>query len=171
MLKTKICIYWKNGNCKNNEKCNFAHSNNELVKVINTKCLNGGLCYDQDCIFDHPYDWNAFENKIQCIFCSNNSDNCNKKNKKYNHIEIGKVNEINTSKRDYENENDFPKLLDDIKETIDKDGNEDIEKINIPEIIFTINGKQINDLESESTIFDNINRKINEKEVYDKISK
>src|SRR5882672_1859488 len=115
--------------------------------IINTKCLNGNLCYNEDCLYIHPYGWNAFENKVQCIFCLKNDNSCNKRNKKYNHINKIKdvtnlnIEKINTLKKDYEIE--FPKLLN--INDIEKSINEDLEEGNIPKVNITINGKQISD--------------------------
>jgi hypothetical protein len=197
MLKTKTCTYWKSGYCRNDKKCNFAHGNDELI-VKNQKCLNGSLCYNENCIFIHPYDWNPFMNKTECIFCLKDKNSCNKNNKKYKHIDetinidnpiIGKSHdEIDMLKKDYEN--DFPELLNIKKDYYQNINNEkSINEDNIPKITLTINGKQINNFDEHINLeekfeiykkeekvkhlkylnFKDTERKINESEIYNKV--
>lgn len=47
--KTRMCIYLDR--CRNGKNCNFAHSEQELVKI---KCRFGDRCrYKDTCQFDH----------------------------------------------------------------------------------------------------------------------
>jgi hypothetical protein len=53
MEKTKICLYWKNKNCKymeSPEKCCFAHGVEDLFKK---ECKYGANCYNANCKFNH----------------------------------------------------------------------------------------------------------------------
>lgn len=53
MSKSKICTYWENKNCKfmdESFKCQFAHGDNELNKII---CKYGSNCYNSVCTFNH----------------------------------------------------------------------------------------------------------------------
>lgn len=89
--KKDICNNWKEGKCKYDKRdCLFAHGNEDIIK---TKCINGNDCYNENCLYEHPNEWNPYNNKKECLFCSKGF--CNKKDMKYNHII---------------NNNDFPKL-------------------------------------------------------------
>lgn len=89
--KKDICNNWKEGKCKYDKRdCLFAHGNEDIIK---TKCRNGNDCYNENCLYEHPNEWNPYNNKKECLFCSKGF--CNKKDMKYNHII---------------NNNDFPKL-------------------------------------------------------------
>lgn len=116
--KVELCKNWEKGNCKYNDKCNFAHGEKDLIKLM---CFNGIECYNEKCNYNHPDGWNAYDNKKECIFCSKGF--CDKSNLKYKHIinedyskndksqnfEINKNKE--TEKVNIYDEKDFPQLL------------------------------------------------------------
>lgn len=110
-IKTKICINWREGKCKYNNKCNFAHGENDMKKQ---ECLNGIKCYNENCIYNHPKQWNAFDNKRECIFCLDGF--CDKSNLKYKHLfdkENKKINNdenVKIPKINNFDEKDFPLL-------------------------------------------------------------
>lgn len=101
--KVELCKNWEKGNCKYNDKCNFAHGEKYLIKPM---CFNGIECYNEKCNYNHPIGWNAYDNKKECIFCPKGF--CDKSNLKYKHI-INKNKE--TEKINIYDEKDFPQLL------------------------------------------------------------
>lgn len=128
--KKEICLYWKNGKCRKESKdCSFAHGKND---IMNEDCLNGIRCYNENCKFNHPEEWDPLNNKKECNFCIKGF--CNKENKKFKHINVKCDNEIieinkNKNKEFIFNENDFPELD---KNSVNKkclDINEDIFEI------------------------------------------
>lgn len=81
--KTQLCRFYKNGVCDKKDKCFYAHGIEELKK-IKKDCIGQLKCYDESCSFNHPNDWNPYDNKIECLYCK--KGNCNKINKRYIHI-------------------------------------------------------------------------------------
>lgn len=84
--KSIICKHYENNTCKfmnTRELCSYAHGENDIIK---NKCFNGINCFDEKCNYEHPEDWNPFNNKLYCIFCDKGF--CNKENTKYKHINI-----------------------------------------------------------------------------------
>lgn len=175
MFKTKLCKFYIKGNCKNNNKCTFAHSNKELDTK---KCMNGKNCYNEKCIYIHPNNWNPYENKVECNNCLNKF-NCSKKSKKYIHKIIDDENnkvyenkeKINMILKNYNKE--FPDLLnnnenevnnkekgkEDLKEIENNEGF-DLDKLNIENIPITINFVEYNQK--------NVIEELNLNEIYDK---
>lgn len=130
--KKVLCLYWKKGICrKEKEYCSFAHGESDIIKE---ECLNSINCYDEDCKFNHPKEWNAFENKKDCDFCI--KDFCNKENKKFKHKNIKDTikNKKDENKEIVFNENDFPELNKKIKNDDNKNMlyiNEDINELDL----------------------------------------
>lgn len=75
--KTRLCNnYQKYGECKNGEKCSYAHGEEEL-KIKKQKCVNDLKCFKKDCRFLHSEGWNYKNNMKPCIYfqkgnCFNN---------------------------------------------------------------------------------------------------
>lgn len=66
--KTRLCNnYQKYGECKNGEKCSYAHGESEL-RIKKTKCVNDLKCFKKDCRFLHSEGWNYKENMKSCIY-------------------------------------------------------------------------------------------------------
>lgn len=100
--KTVLCRKWNKGKCNyDKNKCLFAHGDNDINKNnIKTKCVNGDKCYNENCLYEHPNEWNPEDNKKDCLFCKKGF--CNKKDVKYYHIKEDKY--------DIYNDNNFPEL-------------------------------------------------------------
>lgn len=83
-IKKIICRNWINGNCIFSKKdCRFAHGENDIIR---SNCLNGIYCYNENCVFVHPKEWDPYDNKKECLFCCEGF--CDKKNKKFKHVNI-----------------------------------------------------------------------------------
>lgn len=111
--KKDICNNWNEGKCKYDKKdCLFAHGKEDIIK---SKCRNGNDCYNEDCLYEHPNEWNPYNNKKECMFCSKGF--CNKKDIKYNHIidnnYIKKdiIKEVDKNIELKLNNEDFPELI------------------------------------------------------------
>lgn len=107
---------WEQDECEySKDKCIFAHGKEDLIKK---ECLNGINCYNENCNYNHPEEWNAYNNKKECRFCGKGF--CNKKNIRYKHINNdieelkngnhNKNSDINI-KENILNDNDFPNLI------------------------------------------------------------
>lgn len=80
-----ICKYWEKKKCKfmeNSKLCTYAHGKDDLNR---SRCYNYEKCYNENCLFKHTKGWNAFDNKLECLYYKN-GDYCNKNNYKYKHI-------------------------------------------------------------------------------------
>lgn len=125
-IKSVICNNWLNNNCKFiKEKCSFAHGKDDIIKY---KCLNGIKCWNENCRFNHPEQWNPYDNKEECLICK--MGYCNKKNNKYNHSKNDKNDDdINNIKKEMFNfEKEFSEI---IKNNHDKEIKEEIKDSNI----------------------------------------
>lgn len=175
-IKKVICRNWLNENCRfSKEKCNFAHGKDDIIKK---KCFNDGYCWNEDCIYKHPEEWNPYNNKKECSICIKGY--CNKENKKYKHINENNENEKEYEKsekknrnKDYTNSNNyesnFPKLLTNNVESISEKGEQNINIQDIP-INITFNIK--NDDNENNGIEENIEpkiKKINEEKILNEI--
>lgn len=81
-IKKVICKNWLNNRCRFTQKeCIFAHGENDIIK---NNCFNGIKCWNENCNYQHPKNWNPYDNKEECILCLKGF--CNKNNKKYKHI-------------------------------------------------------------------------------------
>lgn len=95
----------------NNPKlCSFSHGEDDIIK---NECFNGIYCWNEECNYYHPKDWNPYINKKECLICK--KEYCNKENKKYNHIKDTNINDIKQDNRNiisYVSENeDFPEII------------------------------------------------------------
>lgn len=173
--KKVLCLYWKEGKCrKEKEYCSFAHGEDDIKKE---ECLNIINCYDEDCKFNHPKEWNAFENKKDCDFCIKGF--CNKENKKFKHKNIKDTDE-NKDKEIVLNENDFPELNKKIKNNDDKDINENINDLDLLKKELYRNYKLLSsttdwsdDLEIDNNIkklndkYNDLKQKINKEDIFE----
>lgn len=168
MIKTKICNNWineKNNYCPYGKSCRFAHGIDELKKVT-INCKNGIHCYNEECLFEHPEIWNPFNNKKKCIICLNDKNNCNKKNKKYKHINKKEYNI--DKKNDYEIET--PKVLEDDIESTYIENEKNIKDIPI-NITFNINDDEKNNEGIKKIDEEKIFNKIKSQEILDEFNK
>lgn len=159
--KLKLCnFYERHGKCTKGDNCNYAHGEDEL-KDFKKECINGLKCFKKDCLFLHPDNWN-YENNIRvCEYYLNgycvNENNCN-----FKHInENIKVEEIEEVENNYEeiNENDllknidinnddeFPKLKENINPDIIKTNDDIIEEEKIKYDVNEIENKSSPDIE------------------------
>jgi hypothetical protein len=111
--KRVICKHWEEKKCKfmNNPKiCSFSHGEDDIIK---NECFNGVYCWNEECNYYHPKDWNPYINKKECLICK--KEYCNKENKKYNHIKdtnINYIKEDNGNIISYVSKNeDFPEII------------------------------------------------------------
>lgn len=89
-IKKVLCKNWLDNKCKFTKKeCNFAHGEGDIVKI---KCLSGLNCWVENCIYQHPQEWNSYDNKKECIFCPKGF--CDKSNNKYKHIIDNVIKEV-----------------------------------------------------------------------------
>jgi hypothetical protein len=127
-FKKIICNNWINNDCKfmkEKERCNFAHGNEDIIKV---DCRNYANCFNEECKFIHHPNWNPYDNKNDCLICLDPKKICNKENKKYKHInDIKEVIKKDISK--IPEDDDFPELVK-TKEKETKNDNINIDKIN-----------------------------------------
>lgn len=105
-IKRNICKNWLDNKCKFTKKeCIFAHGESDIIK---NKCFNDIKCWNENCIYQHPKNWNPYNNKEECIFCSKGI--CDKNNNKYKHIknteENNKCSILKLSK-----EEEFPEII------------------------------------------------------------
>lgn len=138
--KTKLCKYFKNGNCNKGEKCTFAHDSKKII------CKYGNNCYKKDrCKFLH-ININEKQKKNEKkpdiidykeLLSLNNDD------KKKDDISVNLNLSINGEEINYEKLNEILNINDENKH-LEKDIN-------------TINNNIFSDL------------KINEEEIYEKV--
>lgn len=122
--KIGLCKYYSSPKgCDNGNKCSFAHGKDEIIKK---KCLNGIKCWNENCIYNHPKDWNPENNKKECFICYKYDNICNKENSKYKHIVDNDYNiDIKGDKNinsDISINKEFPEIIKNIKlKEINKD--------------------------------------------------
>lgn len=91
-FKKIICKNWIEKKCRfmnNSNLCSFAHGKDDIIK---NKCLNNIYCWNEKCNYEHPKEWNPYNNKKDCLLCLKGY--CTKENKKYNHINDIKEEEV-----------------------------------------------------------------------------
>ncbi len=155
--KIELCKNWTKNECKySKDKCNFAHGEDDLLKKY---CLSGEFCYNENCNYNHPKEWNPYNNKKECIFCLNGY--CNKENNKYNHKNISK----NISKNNEEvilnipENEDFPEI---IKSKYTNNINKDMNKYNLIDHKNEDNKNNLKEIEKNIKTKLNINKDNNE---------
>lgn len=126
--KTKLCNnYKKFKKCPKGDECLYAHGEEELRKT-SKKCINGLKCFNKDCSFIHPSNWNYINNIKKCIYYKNGecvNDECNfihdlERNKTNEHIQENDPNiTIPINGYDYKFKNE-DKILDKKHEKNDK---------------------------------------------------
>jgi len=74
--KTELCKNWMNGYCVYNDKCIFAHGEEELrgrmgSRTIKCKNFEKGVCfYGERCLFKHSYEEDTSKKRRLPIFTS-----------------------------------------------------------------------------------------------------
>lgn len=63
---------------------NKTNKKSEDNVIIKKRCFKEDKCWNENCIYDHPANWNPYDNKKECNFCIKGF--CNKNNNKYKHI-------------------------------------------------------------------------------------
>lgn len=79
---------------------------NKHDKIINKKCINGIKCWNNDCEYSHPDNWDPYMNKKECINCYKGF--CNKINNKYKHRNNNENNikdDLKSNSNDMKNDN------------------------------------------------------------------
>lgn len=169
--KIKLCnFYKKHGKCNKNDKCNYAHGDNEL-RLYKKECINELKCFKKDCLFQHPKNWNYKNNLNICQYYKNG--HCNKDdNCEFIHI---KECESNDNEND-NNENNEIIFKEEIKKLnnneIDKTQIKDINKGLSPNIEIFVDGLEYNNdvnildtngydpIKETMGLIDNLNKKI-----------
>lgn len=120
--KIKLCnFYRKDGKCDRKNKCNYAHGEDEL-RSYKKNCINELKCFKNDCLFQHPNNWNYKNNLNICEYYKNGY--CNKEDDcKFIHIH-----ECETG--------------------VDKNDNDD-KKLTVLEEIINLNNKEIDKTQIE----------------------
>lgn len=148
--KLKLCQnYERKGLCDYGNNCNFAHGKNDLRKK---KCDSYENCWNEDCKFEHPENWDPKKNKICKYYVNGFCKTGN--NYKFNHIIEGTEENIEIS------------INNNIQKTSDKKLDLNSNDI-FPPLISQEDNKIVNTNYNEK---DNINKSINilkKKEIID----
>lgn len=157
LYKTAPCRHYSSPRgCDKGGNCVFAHGEKDLRKK---KCDRYDKCWDEDCYlnFSHPKEWNAYDNKEECLICEKGY--CNKLNKKFKHIIdnyiFDMVKNVKNNKMDIPKDCDFPELIKTNKQNNNKSNKGD--KYKYSEILTSNLKNKLNIKDnSENDILDNI---------------
>lgn len=62
----------------------ISNKKSKINVILKKKCIKELKCWNENCIYEHPDNWNPYDNKKECTFCHKGF--CNKINNKYKHI-------------------------------------------------------------------------------------